>query len=286
MTGKEKVKMSNEEKKKEAIRQEDSRKLPLFILVLIIAGILGGAIGGMLMIGRDTVNAYFLALTSDTLSFGTVFGGLFVFAGILFLIIIGVTFAKAQRLYADKEHLENNWDELEKTIGRVLTETSACFIVLYTLYGCTVYNLAGNMMDTFKTKSGLPGPFIYVLAAATVCMFIFVFSVFSFQKRAVNLEKMLNPEKKGSIYDFRFQKKWYENLDELEKRQVGIASYKAYRIVNMTCLVMMIVTIFLGMIVKITVLPIFIIGALWLVQILSFSLESMKNNGPSTPLLK
>ena len=142
------------------------------------------------------------------------------------------------------------------------------------------------MMDTFKTKSGLPGPFIYVLAAATVCMFIFIFTVFSFQKKAVNLEKMLNPEKKGSIYDFRFQKKWYENLDELEKRQVGIASYKAYRIVNMTCLVMMIVTIFLGMIVKITILPIFIIGALWLVQILSFSIESIKNNGPSTPLLK
>ena len=41
-----------------------------------------------------------------------------------------------------------------------------------------------------------------------------------------------------------------------------------------------------GMIVKITILPLFIIAALWLIQILSFSIESMKNNGPSTPLMK
>lgn len=59
-----------------------------------------------------------------------------------------------------------------------------------------------------------------------------------FQKRAVDFTKELNPEKKGSIYDQKFKKKWLESCDEAEKFQIYKASYKSYSATNSTCIVL------------------------------------------------
>ena len=45
----------------------------------------------------------------------------------------------------------------------------------------------------------------------------------------------MNPEKKGSIYDEKFQKLWWESCDEAERRQIGQASYKAYSTASKFC---------------------------------------------------
>lgn len=275
--------MSNEDSRKEEIRKEDSRNLGAFIIVLIIAGIVGGVIGAMMMIGKDRIRLWIENISNNTLMFGTVSGGIFLIAGIVLTIISASNYTSANKLWNDKEHLDDNWDLIEKKIARVLVFSTATYVILYALYGCTVYNLVGNLAETFRTESGMPGLYLYIMAAVTAAMFVFIFTILSIQKKAINLSKLLNPEKKGSVYDLRFQKKWYESLDEAEKLQVGIASYRAYSIVSRTCLVMMIVTILLGMIVKITIFPIFIIAILWLIQLISFGLESMKSNRP-TPL--
>jgi len=273
--------MNSEENRREEIKKEDSKNLAAFIIVLIIAGIAGGLIGAMMMIGKDRVRIWLDTVANDTLMFCTVSGGLFLVASVVLSIIIASNYVAAKKLWEDKEHLDDNWEKIEKNISRVLVVSTATYVILYALYGCTAYNLAGNINESFQTASGMPGIYAYVLAAVTVQMFVCIFFNLSFQKKAVNLEKLLNPEKKGSVYDFRFAKKWYESLDEAERLKVGIASYRAYSIVNRTCLVMMIVTILLGMIVKITVLPVFIIATLWLIQILSFGLESLKNSTPT-----
>ena len=83
----------------------------------------------------------------------------------------------------------------------------------------------------------------------------------------------MNPEKKGSLYDFRFLKKWYEGYDEAERKQVGIASYKAFKIVNTTCATMLVLLLFLGMVVNITILPLLTVAVIWLSQIISFGIE-------------
>ena len=86
----------------------------------------------------------------------------------------------------------------------------------------------------------------------------------------------MNPEKKGSLYDFGFGKKWYEGFDEAERKQVGIASYKAFVIVSKTCIGMIAVLIFLGMIADITILPLLCVCALWMVQVIAFGIESKR----------
>ena len=42
-------------------------------------------------------------------------------------------------------------------------------------------------------------------------------------KLVVDLEKKLNPEKKGSVFEMQFQKTWLESCDEAQKQQHHIA---------------------------------------------------------------
>ena len=107
-------------------------------------------------------------------------------------------------------------------------------------------------------------------------MLIFNFVFFYMQKKLVDFEKIMNPEKKGSLYDFGFNKKWYESFDEAERNQVGIASYKAFNIVSKTCLIMIAALMFLGMVLEITIIPLLSVCVLWLVQVIAFGIESRK----------
>ena len=52
------------------------------------------------------------------------------------------------------------------------------------------------------------------------------------QQKVVDLTKKINPEKRGSVYDMKFQKKWLDSCDESEQRQIGQACYKAYQAVT------------------------------------------------------
>ena len=56
------------------------------------------------------------------------------------------------------------------------------------------------------------------------------------QQRAVDLSRRMNPEKRGSVYDTKFQKKWMDSCDEAERAQIGQASYQAFRVTTGACL--------------------------------------------------
>lgn len=55
------------------------------------------------------------------------------------------------------------------------------------------------------------------------------------QQKTVDLVKEMNPEKKGSIYDEKFQKLWWKAATRPERRQIGQASYKAYSTASKFC---------------------------------------------------
>ena len=61
--------MNSEENRREEIKKEDSQNLAAFIIVLIIAGIAGGLIGAMMMIGKDRVRIWLDTVANDTLMF-------------------------------------------------------------------------------------------------------------------------------------------------------------------------------------------------------------------------
>ena len=139
-----------------------------------------------------------------------------------------------------------------------------------------MYNIRGNLRGIDEGVRILNILYDISFVCSIIFMFVFNFVFFYMQKKLVDFEKIMNPEKKGSLYDFGFNKKWYESFDEAERNQVGIASYKAYIIVSKTCLVMIAVLMFMGMVLEITILPLLSVCVLWVVQVIAFGIESKR----------
>ena len=96
------------------------------------------------------------------------------------------------------------------------------------------------------------------------------------QQLMVDLEKEMNPSKKGSVYDAKFRDKWEESCDELEKVIIYKSAYKAYKTTALTCIVLWVVTATLSIAFKTGPLPSIAVTVIWLVQTVSYCREAMK----------
>ena len=96
------------------------------------------------------------------------------------------------------------------------------------------------------------------------------------QQLMVDLEKEMNPSKKGSVYDAKFRDKWEESCDELKKVIIYKSAYKAYKTTALTCIVLWVVTATLSIAFKTGPLPSIAVTVIWLVQTVSYCREAMK----------
>ena len=78
------------------------------------------------------------------------------------------------------------------------------------------------------------------------------------QQKVVDLERRMNPEKHGSVYDTKFQKKWLDSCDESERRQIGE------------------VLTVLGMVFEIGMLPVSVLLLVWGVMQVTYALSSIQ----------
>lgn len=92
----------------------------------------------------------------------------------------------------------------------------------------------------------------------------------------MDLAKIMNPEKKASVYDMRFQKKWMESCDEAEKIIVGKCAFKAYSMTNSVCYVLEIVLVICALAFGMGFLPALVVCIIWLVNTSVYCRESMK----------
>lgn len=83
---------------------------------------------------------------------------------------------------------------------------------------------------------------------ATVCFVVTSVCLFTVNGLTVRLEKKLNPEKKGYIFDLNFAKEWENSSDEAQKLNMYKAGYKTYKTVNIACMILW-VLVFLEMMV-------------------------------------
>ena len=86
----------------------------------------------------------------------------------------------------------------------------------------------------------------------------------------------MNPEKHGSVYDTKFQKKWLESCDESERRQIGQACYKAYMVATRFCLGLWLVLVILSMVFEMSILPVFVLLLVWGVLQVTYTLECIR----------
>lgn len=214
------------DKKLENLR-EDKKALTKFVLLMIAAMFLGGAAGVGLTALRMTTSGKDWAGSLE--EFGKYFcvGGIYLVSAVT-LIATAVLYRQSRRLYrCCQEEEEEELLQAELKIAYGIWLSSLCMILCYGLFAAGTYLLVfqdkifeSNELDVFS--------FSLILSGFMIAMVISVVS----QRALVNLEKELNPEKSGSVFDTKFQTKWLDTCDEGERLIIYKSAYQAFRVMN------------------------------------------------------
>lgn len=103
------------------------------------------------------------------------------------------------------------------------------------------------------------------------------------QQKAVDFERRMNPEKHGSVYDTKFQKKWLDSCDESERQQIGQACYRAYIVSSRFCIGLWLVLVMLSMVFEMSILPVSVLLLVWGVMQVSYTLECIRLSKRQSP---
>ncbi len=105
-----------------------------------------------------------------------------------------------------------------------------------------------------------------------------------FQQKLVDAAKRLNPEKRGSVYDTKFHKKWLDSCDEAERAAIGQCALKAFHAVTYTCLALWVVFILGGIYFEWGILPAMAVCLIWGVNQSVYSYWAIKLSKPGSAI--
>lgn len=241
-------------------KSENRRALPKFFLTMLVSLLVGGVLGFVVGMSRvfgltehiaEGLNDALRAITPWAIPATSV------------LLLGG-----ALLLYRSARKKVDGWDGGDETDASgdaeqllswsLLLSAVQLLIDLFFMAAVAVYYTEGN---------GMP-----IIAEFIVSCALVIFA----QQKIVDLEKKMNPEKRGSVYDTKFQKKWMESCDESEQRQVGQACYRAYLVTGRVCLGLWLALVILSMVFPISLLPVFVLLVAWGTLQVTYSLECIR----------
>ena len=261
--------------KAEKNKRENKAALKKFIPMLIVCAVIGGITGGVSsFIGYSDFSesiAEAALLIVNMMSPWAV-----IILGVSSFIACWAIYRKARAMYqealaaaeADGESGEPDeqiFEEVEDKLSQGMFILSVIMIVQMLFFGIMMAELENLAVHSFAITMVATGVFV----AGNLAQL-------KQQQLMVDLEKEMNPSKKGSVYDAKFRDKWEESCDELEKIIIYKSAYKAYKTTALTCVILWIVTATLSIAFKTGPLPSIAVTVIWLVQTVSYCREAMK----------
>ena len=238
------------------VKRDNRRALPKYLLTILLYGLLGGVLGFFTGVAGAAGVAETVRQALDRALEAAAPWGIAVSA----VVLLGAGWY----LYAAAKRRCGAWDgEDEDTMDAVERQLSWALL----LTGLSV------VMDFFFfAVSIVYGRFLpdLVLFLAAVVVLIVL------QQKIVDLERRLNPEKRGSVYDMKFQKTWMDSCDEAEKAQIGQACYTAYMVGTKTCIFLWVALLILNFVFDFGLLPIAAVLAVWGVMQTVYALECIR----------
>lgn len=241
------------------VKKDNRKALPKYLLILFVAAIFGGVLGFAAgWVGHDNI--------SEVIAFA-VTRGLTAAAPWALLATSAVSLTVIFCLYRGAKGLFTGWDGEDEDIMDQAEEKLNWALLLTT---------AQLVLDMFFFAAAQSG---YNMAALWSVLFFIVsaFALVFAQQKIVDLTRNMNPEKKGSVYDVNFKKKWFESCDEAEQKQIGQAAYKSFNVVNTACPILWGVLLVLSYAFSFELLmPTFVVCLIWLLLNVSYCLECIR----------
>lgn len=253
--------------KNDEIKQANRKALPKFLLFAVVCALVGGVIG---YFSADVEPEFLVAMMKNAGAFFSIriAPWLMLALAILVPVICFPLYRSAKKLAAawDGED-EDLYNTIEQKLSVVLWLASVAHILAFFLIAAA-YSVD---MEDIDSANGVV--FVFISIAA---LFAIMVEATVFQQKCVDTTKQLNPEKKASVYDMQFQKKWMADCDEAEKIIIGKCAFKAYSATNIVCAVCATVLAVCAPIFNIGFLPSLIVCLIWIVNLSVYCCEALR----------
>ena len=241
------------------VKKDNRKALPKYLLILFVAAIFGGGLGFAAgWLGHDNLSEVIAAVVAD----GLIAAAPWALLGtsVVSMVLILWLYRGAKALYTGWGGEEDDvMDRADEKLNWALLLTAAQLVL--DMFFFAVAQSAHNITALWSVLFFL------------VSIFLLVFA----QQKIVDLTRQMNPEKKGSVYDTKFKKKWFESCDEAEQKQIGQAAYKAFNVVSTACPILWGALLLLSYAFNFSLLmPTFIVCFIWLLQQVSYCLECIR----------
>jgi len=238
--------------------KKSSIKTIIIFFAVLAACILGGFIAGYIMSTEESNGVDFPSLLSG---FGNTAGK---FLPFVYLIASVVCFASSLAMYIMYKKKAAKWDgEDEEEINLI---EAGLDIVMFISNLMTVFNMFCFSFLVWYTVTGAGKNNITGIQILNIVVFIVTYIwIFVIDKLTIDLEKSLNPEMRGDIFEFDFIKQWEASCDEAQKSMIYKAGYKAYKAGNATCMLMWLFTFIFMLAFKTGFTPVFAVCFIWVV---------------------
>ncbi len=193
--------------------------------------------------------------------------------GALGIIVPLVSYLGCKAMYdrvLANEDDDELFDSLEERLNRPLIECNIFSILNLCLLYCNFHTLLVHIFQ--GEKIGHPE----VMLAAFLISIVAMVANIAIQNKIVNMEKKLNPEKRGNVLDFKFRKVWLDSCDEAQKLIVYKAGYQAYLSTHVACMVALGAGFIIIEIFKLDIFSIFLVGIIMGVNTITYAVTAAR----------
>lgn len=245
----------------------------IYITFIVVMAVLYGAgyLVGSLMAKGERNGSLKTMLEVLKKSMTVVVPPLYLVLAVASLIVVCILYLSCKKMHKNLQENPDDelWDCLEEKLNQPLILSQVMTIANLFFFGSVIW--MAEFMDY-----GQNGGYEKILLAADIVLFfvILICGGMLIPKGIVDIEKKLNPEKEGDVFDFKFNEVWFSSCDEAQKLIVYQATYQAYKNTNLTCVVLYVLT-FIGMLAfKTGIFPMLCVFIVMLVNSLSYMLRA------------
>lgn len=247
------------------IKVENRKYFKKFMLIIFVAALLGGMAGFMLSVfGGELkeVPKYLNMILIYIIPYSICVTG-----GVLFILWF-MLYKKSKKLYENyDEENEQLINTIENINGYSMIISNINLILTFLFFG------VGAVLDDyiFDLDNNFYKCIVFFLSYV-----VNIAIIVKIQQKQIDFEKVLNPEKRGSVYDTKFAEKWEESCDERERLMIYKSSYKVFKNTNRACIAIWVILVLINTVWNVGIMPVLIITIIWAILICSYSIESIK----------
>ena len=256
-------------------RQENRKALPKFLAIMVVSLLLGGGLGyGLAALGTERFGA--LLATAGQFFAQKI-------AGWLLIALPVVELAVCVPIYLGAKKQLAAWDGEDESVSSAVEDRLSLGMWVVGIEMILSFFLIAALGSGLMTAGKDKGYFLLYFAGAAAFLVSMVVEAV-LQQKLVDLTKGLYPEKRGSVYDTKFSKKWYESCDEAERQVIGQCAFKAYQAMSKVCVGLWLVFTLGGMFLDWGFLPALAVCIVWGVGMSVYCYWAIRKPGlPAVP---